>query len=217
MLVSAVFLQLSSPRHDTHNKHETPARGDVGVCLRGEDTENVVVLYPLSTIVLPHKYREILPHLVHRLAVVPPLLGVPPLGVRVSELPLQWQGRSLGGVRVVAVLHGVHVGVTSREVLAGLLGVVGGLVGCGLANGSRGIGAREGGGEAGADGHLARDGCALRNAQGSEGGGHCVMGRGLESGESGTDTQCAPVVVAVAGTLELFELWSSNRPCLIGR
>lgn len=129
----------------------------------------------LSTIVLPHKFRDILPHLVHRLAVVPPLLGVPPLGMRVSELPLQWQGRSLGGVRVVAILHGVHVGVASREVLAGLLGVVGGLVGCGLANGSRGIGAREGGGEAG-DRHLARDGCALRKAQGSEGGGHCVWG-----------------------------------------
>jgi hypothetical protein len=102
---------------------------------------------------------------VNRLAVVPPLLGVPPLSARVSELPLQWQGRGLGRVRVVAV----HVRVA--EILAGLLSLLNRLVGCGLANGGRSIGARKGGSDAG-NGHLARDGCALRKAQCSEGGGH---------------------------------------------
>ena len=103
------------------------------------------------------------------LAKVSPLLGVPPLRVRVSELPLQWQGRGLGRVGVVAV----HVDIFSREILAGLLGLVGRLVGCGLANGGCGIGARKGRGDAG-DGHLARDGRALRKAQCSEGRGHGV-------------------------------------------
>jgi len=103
------------------------------------------------------------------LAVVPPLLRVPPLCVWVSELPLQWQGRSLGRVRVVAV----HVDIVSREVLAGLLDLVGRLVGSGLADGGCGIGARKGGSDA-RDGHLARDGCALREAQCSEGRGHDV-------------------------------------------
>ena len=121
-------------------------------------------------------------YLVNGLAVVSPLLGVPPLGVRVSELPLQWQGRGLGRVRVVAV----HVDILSREILAGLLDLVGRLVGCGLANGGCGIGARKGRSDAG-DGHLARDGCALRKAQCFEGGGHgvCVwdVGGWVVSGE----------------------------------
>jgi hypothetical protein len=103
------------------------------------------------------------------LAVVPPLLGVPPLGVRVSELPLQWQGRGLGRVRVVAV----HCCIVSRKILAGLLNLVGRLVGSGLADGGCGIGARKGRGDAG-DGHLARGGCALRKAQSSEGRSHVV-------------------------------------------
>jgi hypothetical protein len=107
------------------------------------------------------------PHLVHRLAVIPPLLRVPPLSARVSELPLQWQGRGLGRVRVVAV----HVRVA--EILAGLLSLLSRLVGCGLADGGRGIGARKGGSDAG-NGHLARNGCALRKAQCSECGGHGV-------------------------------------------
>lgn len=108
-------------------------------------------------------------HLVNGLAVVSPLLGVPPLCVRVSELPLQWQGRGLGRVGVVAV----HVDVLSREILAGLLDLVGRLVGCGLADGGCGIGARKGRSDAG-DGHLARDGRALRKAQCSKGRGHGV-------------------------------------------
>jgi hypothetical protein len=103
------------------------------------------------------------------LAVVPPLLRVPPLCVRVSELPLQWQGRGLGRVRVVAI----HVDVVSRKILAGLLDLVGRLVRPGLADGGCGIGARKGRGDAG-DEHLARDGCALRQAQCSEGRGHGV-------------------------------------------
>lgn len=103
----------------------------------------------------------------NRLAVVPPLLRVPPFSARVSELPLQWQGRGLGRVRVVAV----HVRVA--EVLAGLLSLLDWLVGCGLANGGRGIGAWKGGSDAG-NGHPARNGCALREAQCSEGGGHGV-------------------------------------------
>ena len=44
----------------THNEHETPTGGDVGVRLGGEDAENVVVL-------------------VDRLAKVATLLGVPPI------------------------------------------------------------------------------------------------------------------------------------------
>lgn len=119
-------------------------------------------------------------HLVNGLAVVSPLLRVPPLRVRVSELPLQWQGRGLGRVGVVAV----HVDIFSGEILASLLDLVGRLVGCGLADGGCGIGARKGRGDAG-DGHLARDGCALRKAQCSEGRGHgvCVYGAGWSGGE----------------------------------
>lgn len=113
------------------------------------------------------------PHLMHRLAVVPPLLRVPPLSVRVSELPLQSQSRGLGGIRVVAILHRIHVGVGASKVLATLLGLSSRFVGSGLANGGRGIGARKGGSDAGGR-DLARDGCALRKAQCSECGGHGV-------------------------------------------
>ena len=67
----------------------------------------------------------------------------------------------------------VHVDIFSGKILASLLDLVGGLVGSGLADGGCGIGARKGRGNAG-DGHLARDGCALRKAQCSEGRGHGV-------------------------------------------
>jgi hypothetical protein len=136
------------------------------------------------------------------LAVVPPLLGVPPLGVRVSELPFQWQGRGLGRVRVVAV----HRCVVSRKIFASLLDVVGRLVGSGLADGGCGIGARKDRGDAG-DGHSAQDRCALRKAQSSGSRSHVVYGTAVvawrvESGDrrqtATLDLNARPSSVAVA-------------------
>ena len=73
---------------------ESLAGSDVGVLLRTEDAQNIVIL-------------------VDRLAKVPPLLLVPPLMGRVSELALL-----TGRVRVLAILwgHGVNWRSTINEV-----------------------------------------------------------------------------------------------------
>lgn len=86
----SVSLSHSSLKHAYH-EDGAPAGGEVGVGLRREDAEHVVVLQPVSIATHQIVYSSS-SHLVHRLAVVPPLLRVPPLSMRISELPLEGQG-----------------------------------------------------------------------------------------------------------------------------
>lgn len=83
----------------TYHEDSAPARGKVSVVIRSEDTEDVVIL-------------------VHRLAVVSLLNGVPPFAVRITMLPLDRKGRCERRVRVVAVLRGrkVSAATTTRPI-----------------------------------------------------------------------------------------------------
>ena len=60
----------------TYQHHSPPPRTEVSVIFRAEDAEDVIVF-------------------VHRLAVVPALDRVPPVGVRVTQRSLERECRSL--------------------------------------------------------------------------------------------------------------------------
>lgn len=87
-----LLVRIDSLHHPAQAEHgsnenggleETLRRRDPGVLVRAEQAQCIVVL-------------------VHRLAVVPPLLLIPPVGVRVAELSLD-----LGRVDVAAVLRDI--------------------------------------------------------------------------------------------------------------
>lgn len=146
----------------------------------------------------------------HRLAIVPPLLRVPPWAIRatirISELPLQRKCTRRARVRVVAV-HGwvtrVHIRVGASDILAALLGGLCGLVGPGLAYGGCGIAADCWEGDSGcANGLLAEDGCALGDTEGAEGGRHCDGGGGVGGAEMLTALNACPGAATNALTHE---------------